>query len=141
MPIGNNGWFKRGSVPARYDQQPTEAQHMVDALLEAHQVTGDANWLDDARRCFEWFLGRNDVQQPVFDEATGGCRDGLSADGLNQNQGAELTLAWLHASMRLTIALGAAASETRATADESPSPGTFRLARDGTRRRRHPLEA
>jgi hypothetical protein len=122
VPIGNCGWFKRGGVPARYDQQPTEAQHMVDALLEAHQATGDPAWLDDARRCYEWFLGRNDVQQPVFDEATGGCRDGLRADGLNQNQGAESTLAWLHASIRLTIALGAAASETRATADETRRP-------------------
>jgi glycosyltransferase involved in cell wall biosynthesis len=118
VPIGNYGWFKRGGVPARYDQQPTEAQHMVDALLEAHQVTGDTTWLDDARRCYEWFLGRNDVQQPVFDETTGGCRDGLRADGLNQNQGAESTLAWLHASLRLTMALGATASETRTTADD-----------------------
>jgi len=122
VPIGNYGWFKRGGVPARYDQQPTEAQHMVDALLEAHQVTGDAAWLDDARRCYEWFLGRNDVQQPVFDEVTGGCRDGLRADGLNQNQGAESTLAWLHASLRLTIALGAAASAARTTADDLHRP-------------------
>jgi glycosyltransferase involved in cell wall biosynthesis len=122
VPIGNDGWLKRGGIPARYDQQPTEAQHMVDALLEAHQVTGDSTWLEDARRCYEWFLGRNDVQQPVVDLATGGCRDGLGADGLNQNQGAESTLAWLHASLRFTIALGTAASETRTTADEFRRP-------------------
>jgi len=121
-PIGSNGWFKRGGVPARYDQQPTEAQHMVDALLEAHQVTGDPAWLDDARRCFEWFLGRNDVQQPLVDLTTGGCQDGLRADGFNQNQGAESTLAWLHASLRLTIALGARDSETRAGADSHRRP-------------------
>jgi hypothetical protein len=118
VPIGSDGWFKRGGVPARYDQQPTEAQHMVDALLEAHQTTGDATWLDDAHRCYEWFLGRNDLQQPLVDLATGGCRDGLRADGFNQNQGAESTLAWLHASLRLTIAIGTTAREARSEADE-----------------------
>jgi hypothetical protein len=119
VPIGSNGWFKRGGVPARYDQQPIEAQHMVDALLEANQVTGDPSWLDDARRCYEWFLGRNDLQQPLVDSATGGCQDGLRADGINRNQGAESTLAWLHASLRLAAALAATAAEGRATADEA----------------------
>ena len=118
VPIGSNGWFKRGGVPARYDQQPTEAQHMLDALLEAYQVSGDTTWLDDARRCYEWFLGRNDLQLPLADPATGGCQDGLRADGLNHNQGAESTLAWLHASLRLTAALAATASETRTTAED-----------------------
>jgi hypothetical protein len=122
VPIGSNGWFKRGGVPARYDQQPTEAQHMVDALLEAHQVSGDTTWLDDARRCYEWFLGRNDLQLPLVDLSTGGCQDGLRADGLNHNQGAESTLAWLHASLRLTAALAATASKTRVTAEDVRRP-------------------
>jgi glycosyltransferase involved in cell wall biosynthesis len=122
VPIGSNGWFKRGGVPARYDQQPIEAQHMVDALLEAHQVTGDATWLDDARRCYEWFLGRNDLQRPLVDPSTGGCQDGLRADGINHNQGAESTLAWLHASLRLTDALRTSASQSRGTADEARRP-------------------
>jgi glycosyltransferase involved in cell wall biosynthesis len=122
VPVGSNGWFKRGSVPARYDQQPTEAQHMVDALLEAHQVTSDGTWLDDARRCYEWFLGRNDLQQPLADLATGGCQDGLRADGLNHNQGAESTLAWLHASLRLTAVLGASASANRGATDDARRP-------------------
>ena len=91
---------------------------MLDALLEAYQVSGDTTWLDDARRCYEWFLGRNDLQLPLADPATGGCQDGLRADGLNHNQGAESTLAWLHASLRLTAALAATASETRMTAED-----------------------
>ena len=99
VPIGNDGWFARNGTPARFDQQPTEAQHMVDALLEVHQVTGEERWLEDARCCFEWFLGRNDLQQAIADDTTGACRDGLHPDGVNQNQGAESTIAWLHASM------------------------------------------
>jgi glycosyltransferase involved in cell wall biosynthesis len=122
VPIGNDGWFERGGAPARFDQQPIEAQHMIDAALAAHRVTGDATWFDDARRCYEWFLGRNDVQQPVVDLATGGCRDGVHPDGLNQNQGAESTLAWLHASLELTAALRIASAETRPVAEERLRP-------------------
>jgi glycosyltransferase involved in cell wall biosynthesis len=121
VAIGNNGWFVRDRTPARFDQQPTEAQHMMDALLEVYQSTGEESWLDDARCCFEWFLGRNDLQQAVADDTTGACRDGLNPDGVNQNQGAESTLAWLHASLRLTIALRAAAREA-ATADDLLRP-------------------
>ena len=108
VPIGNRGWYTRGGSKARFDQQPIEVQHMVGAELEAYRVTGDRRWLDEARRCFEWFLGRNDLRQPVVDHATGGCRDGVQPEGINQNQGAESTLAWLHSLIALHIAMGAA---------------------------------
>jgi hypothetical protein len=69
---------------------------MVAACLEAHRVTGERRWYDEARRAFEWFLGRNDLRLPLYDEATGGCRDGLHPDRVNENEGAESTLAfWL----------------------------------------------
>jgi hypothetical protein len=96
VPIGNRGWLTRDGRQARFDQQPTEAQHMIDALLAAQEATGDTHWIKEARRCFDWYLGRNDLQQPICDHATGGCRDGLTAEGANPNQGAESTLAWLH---------------------------------------------
>jgi hypothetical protein len=108
VPIGNRGWYKRGGAKARFDQQPIEVQHMACAELEAYRVTADRKWLDEARRCFEWFLGRNDLRQPVVDHATGGCRDGLQAEGINQNQGAESTLAWLHSLIALHVAMGTA---------------------------------
>jgi glycosyltransferase involved in cell wall biosynthesis len=110
-PIGNDGWLVRGGAQARFDQQPTELQHMVDAMLAAYAATGEGFWLDEARRCYEWFLGRNDLQQAIADPVTGGCRDGLSPDGVNLNQGAESTLAWLHASLSLRTALGVGAAE------------------------------
>jgi hypothetical protein len=77
-----------------FDQQPVEAQAMVAACLEAHRMTGDAMWLQEARRAFDWFLGRNDLGTPLFDFETGGCGDGLHADGVSENQGAESTLAF-----------------------------------------------
>jgi glycosyltransferase involved in cell wall biosynthesis len=95
VPIGNRGWFSRNGERARFDQQPLEAQSMVDACIEAYYVTHDDKWIDGARRAFEWFLGRNDLNALLYDYTTGGCRDGLTADGPNLNQGAESTLAWL----------------------------------------------
>ena len=68
---------------------------MVSACLEARRITGDARWTTDARHAFDWFLGQNVLQQPLYDAATGGCRDGLHADRVNENQGAESTLSFL----------------------------------------------
>ena len=94
-PIGNRGWFKRGGRKASFDQQPIEAHALLDACLEARNVTGDERWVREARRCFNWFLGKNDLEEPLYDYQTGGCRDGLLAEGVNQNEGAESTLVWL----------------------------------------------
>ena len=104
VPIGSNGFYKRGGVRARFDQQPVEAQAMVSACLEAHRITGDKNWYKEARRAFDWFLGRNDLNLPIYDPTTGGCRDGLHADRPNENQGAESSLAFIQAVLELRLA-------------------------------------
>ncbi len=94
-PIGSNGFWRRGEAKALFDQQPVEASGMVSACIEATRATGDKTWLTDARRAFYWFLGENHLQQALYDDATGGCHDGLHADRINRNQGAESTLAFL----------------------------------------------
>jgi hypothetical protein len=94
-PIGSNGFYPRGQERALFDQQPIEAQATVSACIEAYHATKDAAWLAEARRAFEWFLGRNDLGLALYDSTTGGCRDGLHVDRLSQNQGAESTLAFL----------------------------------------------
>lgn len=94
-PVGNDGWYRRGSRPARFDQQPIEAHASIEACLEAHNVTRKRKWLDYAQRCLNWFLGDNDLRLALYDPVTGGCRDGLHRQGVNENQGAESTLAWL----------------------------------------------
>ena len=93
--IGNDGWYVRGGKRARFDQQPLEAYSLVDACLAAAHVTGDEQWVREARRCFEWFLGKNDMSVPLLDGETGGCRDGLNPQGVNANEGAESTLAYV----------------------------------------------
>jgi hypothetical protein len=104
VPIGSKGFYKQGGERARFDQQPVEAQAMVSACLEAYRSTRDEYWRKEARRAFEWFLGRNDLNLSVYDPTTGGCRDGLHPDRMNENQGAESTLAFLQALLELRLA-------------------------------------
>jgi glycosyltransferase involved in cell wall biosynthesis len=94
-PVGSNGFFPRGKERAMFDQQPIEAQATISACIEAYQATDDLVWIVEARRVFEWFLGRNDLGIALYDPGTGGCRDGLHMDRLSQNEGAESTLAFL----------------------------------------------
>jgi glycosyltransferase involved in cell wall biosynthesis len=94
-PIGSNGFWKRGEQPAIFEQQPIEAHAMICASLEAHEATGDRYWLAQANKAFEWFHGGNDLGLALYDAQSGGCRDGLHIDRVNQNQGAESTLAFL----------------------------------------------
>jgi hypothetical protein len=93
-PIGSNGFYQRGGARADFDQQPVEAQAMVSACNEAFRATRDGAWSGEAKRAFEWFLGRNDLGLALYDFTTGGCSDGLHADRVNENQGAESTLAF-----------------------------------------------
>ena len=106
-PIGCHGFWRKGGRPARFDQQPLEAHATISACLEAFSVTRDDYWKDAAQRCFEWFLGRNDLGQSLYDPTTGGCRDALLQDHLNQNQGAESSLAFYLSSAELTRAVSA----------------------------------
>jgi glycosyltransferase involved in cell wall biosynthesis len=93
-PIGSNGFYEKGGARADFDQQPVEAQAMVSACLEAFRATQDSLWQREAKRAFEWFLGRNDLGLPLYDSSSGGCADGLHTDRVNENQGAESTLAF-----------------------------------------------
>lgn len=94
-PIGCNGFCRRGEPMATYDQQPIEAHAMVSAAIEAYNAEGDPYWIDQAQLAFDWFLCRNDLGQPLYDSGTGGCHDGLQEGRVNENQGAESTLAFL----------------------------------------------
>jgi glycosyltransferase involved in cell wall biosynthesis len=101
VPIGSQGFYRRGAEQARFDQQPIEAAGAVSACLQAYRVTGDHHWRTEAWSAFNWFLGDNDLQLPLYDSETGGCRDGLHPDRANQNQGAESTLSFLMALLEM----------------------------------------
>jgi glycosyltransferase involved in cell wall biosynthesis len=101
VPIGSQGFYHKGGEKARFDQQPIEAAGTVSACLEAYRVTGDGRWRSEAWSAFNWFLGDNDLQLPLYDSVTGGCRDGLHPDRANENQGAESTLSFLMALLEM----------------------------------------
>lgn len=68
---------------------------MVSACVEAYRRTGDAAWRQRAEKAFGWYLGDNDLGLPLYDPRSGGCRDALHMDRVNENQGAESTISFL----------------------------------------------
>ena len=112
---GHHGRSRGEAAPGGGDEQPLEAAALVEAELTAFAVTHHAEHGVRARRSFEWFLGRNRLHRPLYDFATGGCSDGLEADGLNLNEGAESTLVFHSAALSLD-AVGVRASATALTA-------------------------
>jgi hypothetical protein len=111
VPIGSNGFYAEGKEKARFDQQPVEACATVSACLEVYRLTEESQWRDGAWRAFRWFLGKNDLQVALYDASTGGCRDGLHPDRVNENQGAESTLSFLMALLEMQAAKVASVDE------------------------------
>jgi hypothetical protein len=104
QPTGTNGFHHRDGGRAVFDQQPVEAQAMVSACIEAFRASGERTWLDEAGHAFDWFLGANALGIPLHDATSGGCCDGLHSDRINENQGAESTLAFLIAATEMAAA-------------------------------------
>jgi glycosyltransferase involved in cell wall biosynthesis len=103
VPIGSQGFYRKGRERARFDQQPVEAGGAVSACLEAYRTTGEDRWREKAWSAFNWFMGDNDLQIALYDPTTGGCRDGLHPERVNENQGAESTLACLMAQVEMRL--------------------------------------
>ena len=94
-PIGNSDWYPHGEAKSLYDQQPVEASTMADAALTAFAARGDGKYLEVFRRARAWFHGHNSRGVKLAEVECGGCCDGLAPGGVNRNQGAESTLAFL----------------------------------------------
>ncbi|MDB6069381.1 MAG: pimB 2, partial [Verrucomicrobiales bacterium] len=121
-PVGCNGFWVRGGAPARFDQQPLEAQAMVAATLKAATCTRERAWVEAARDIHRWFTGYNDHGIPVADAREGGCHDGLTPGGVNGNMGAESTLAFLQSSTDLQAAAASFALHAVRPANITPLP-------------------
>jgi hypothetical protein len=91
-PVG--GWAMGEPRPG-FDQQPVEAAAMADACARAWFLTGEPKWRAWVLSAARWLIGANDRAVVLYDAQTGGCCDGLTAAGVNLNQGAESTLAAL----------------------------------------------
>jgi len=101
VPIGNDGWYRHGENRAIYDQQPLEAAAMVEAAIDAFYATKDKSYLQIANTTFEWFLGRNSRKIKMYSPETAGCFDGLAPEKVNMNQGAESSISYLLARLKL----------------------------------------
>jgi glycosyltransferase involved in cell wall biosynthesis len=122
-PIGCHGFYKRGETRADFDQQPIEAHAMVSACLEAHRVTSDPFWYEQASRAFDWFLGWNDLGLELYSANPGGCYDGLHVDRVNENQGAESTLAFLLSLVEMRLEQNAVSTFSQPTSEACDAPG------------------
>jgi len=93
--IGNEEWYKKGGIRSIYSQQPVDAMAMVLMFHQAFHLTKDKKYISKIYTCFLWFIGENDLKLNLYDFETHGCNDGFDINGVNQNQGAESTLAYL----------------------------------------------
>ncbi|MET0385882.1 MAG: glycosyl transferase, partial [Polyangiales bacterium] len=121
--VGNAGWHRQGGEKAESDEQAIDATAFVLAFHSAYMVTKDRHYLRRMREAFAWFLGANRLGLPLYDFATGGCRDGMGRSHLNQNQGAESTICFLMA-LLTTLELAGEGLE-QADVAAAPSPPVY----------------
>jgi hypothetical protein len=98
-PIGNSGWHSPSQSKALHDQQPVEAATMAEAALAGFSIGNEEKYMSTFRRTHDWFHGQNSAGLSLADSRRGACCDGLHASGINRNQGAESTLAYLWTEM------------------------------------------
>jgi len=94
-PVGNDGWYYRGGTFPAFDQQAIETMAMVLMHFQAYKIFRKPQYIEKMFLSYKWFLGENTLRAPLYDHETKGCCDGLLPTGINRNQGAESTLAYL----------------------------------------------
>lgn len=92
LPVATTDFGRPLAAYGLFDQQPLEAAATVDAVAAAWEATGDYRWVQEAERAFAWYFGANTLGMMLAAE-DGGCYDGLTWAGPNENQGAESVLA------------------------------------------------
>jgi hypothetical protein len=99
--VGNTGWHSRGGDKAPADEQAIDATAFVLAFRKAYEITADRHYLRRMNESFAWFLGANRLGVPLYDAVTGGCFDGMGVADVNRNQGAESTICFLLALLKM----------------------------------------
>ncbi|HDZ13735.1 MAG TPA: glycosyl transferase, partial [Pricia sp.] len=117
--IGNKDWYIKNQVRSMFAQQPLDAQAMVLMYHQAFLITGNPSYLKKLFTSFTWFLGENDMRMSLYDFETKGCCDGFEDYGVNRNQGAESSLAYLIS--HLTVLQAYEASFQSNVSKSSPS--------------------
>lgn len=99
--ISNKNWLQKGDVAGHYGEQPIDVAYTIMTLGKFHDVFSGEEYFDKMETAFNWFLGKNRLNQIIYNPCTGGCYDGLEETHVNLNQGAESTVSYLLA--RLTM--------------------------------------
>jgi hypothetical protein len=99
--VGNQKWYRKGGERAYFAQQPVDAMALVLMFYQAFIATKDQQYLNYMYTSFMWFLGENDLRMNLYDFETCGCCDGIEEYGINRNQGAESSLAYLISHLRI----------------------------------------
>ena len=95
--ISNKGWYYKNRDPLQFGEQPIDVAYTIQALNVFYQVIGDKAYKSKMNLAFEWFLGRNQLSQIMYNPVSGGCFDGLEEKNVNLNQGAESAVCYLMA--------------------------------------------
>jgi hypothetical protein len=95
--ISNRGWYRKGSEPNIYGEQPIDVFCLIQTLDIFYKTFNIPEYQGMMQKAFGWFLGDNHLTQTVYNPLTGGCGDGLENENVNLNQGAESTVCYLMA--------------------------------------------
>jgi glycosyltransferase involved in cell wall biosynthesis len=95
--ISNNGWLHRGSEPKEYGEQPIDVTYIMQTLYAFYNAFGTPEYKHKMKTAFNWFLGKNHLNQIMYNPVSGGGYDGLEKENVNLNQGAESTVCYLTA--------------------------------------------
>lgn len=95
--ISNNGWYHKDSEPQEYGEQPIDVSYMIQTLNSFYNAFKNPEYKEQMKIAFNWFLGKNHLNQIMYNPVSGGGYDGLEKENVNLNQGAESTVCYLTA--------------------------------------------
>ncbi len=99
--ISHKSWLHKGMEADIHGEQPIDVAYTILALQRFNSVFKNKTYQPKLIGAFNWFLGKNKIQQIVYNPMTGGCYDGMENNQVNLNQGAESSLSYLIS--RMTI--------------------------------------
>lgn len=97
--ISNKDWLQKGNKLNQYGEQPIDVAYTIMALSKFYDIVHDEQYRLKMETAFNWFLGKNRLNQVIYNPCTGGCYDGLEEHNVNLNQGAESTVSYLMAGL------------------------------------------
>ncbi len=93
--VSNQGWHIKGQPTSQFGEQPIDVAYTILALGLFYDTFHEPHYLLKMEQAFSWFLGKNHLQQIMYNPSSGGCYDGLEEKHINLNQGAESTVSYL----------------------------------------------